>query len=175
LSQSALIEMRALLVELRSPEDNSPSSAVDVLPGIVRLKQQGLHAALQRYLTNIVQDGLQVHFDVSLYKRHSIETESVLYRIAQEALNNVAKHAHARHVEVVLESGENKIVMSVQDDGRGFALPAHDLTEHSTKSLGLKIMAERAQALGGTFEISAAPGSGTRIEVVIPISQGENQ
>jgi len=175
LSQAALTEMRALLVELCSDEDNSPPSAVDVLPGIVRLKQQGLYAALQRYLTNIVQDGLQVHFDVRLYTRHSIETESVLYRIAQEALNNVTKHAHARQVEVVLESGENKIMMSVQDDGMGFALPTHDLTEHSTKSLGLKIMAERAQALGGTFEISAAPGSGTRIEVVIPISQGENQ
>lgn len=87
-----------------------------------------------------------------------------LYRIAQEALANAAKHAAARKVFVTLTHRENQVKMQVHDDGLGFVPGAVDRSQH----LGIQSMAERVERLGGTFDISGRPGAGTTITVQLP-------
>ncbi|MFC2029992.1 GAF domain-containing sensor histidine kinase, partial [Chloroflexota bacterium] len=102
-------------------------------------------------------------------RRLSSELELTLFRIAQEALNNAAKHANASRVTTVLELGESAVELSVQDDGRGFKPPS--LTDHSPPEnrLGLIGMHERARLLGGTLRIDSSPERGTKILVNVPV------
>jgi signal transduction histidine kinase len=95
----------------------------------------------------------------------SPETETHLYRIMQEALNNVAKHAAAHHVTVLLERRGEGVVLVVEDDGRGFDV---DSTRGLTGRLGVIGMRERAQIMGGRLEIESTPGQGTSVYVSIP-------
>jgi two-component system, chemotaxis family, sensor kinase Cph1 len=94
------------------------------------------------------------------------ETEINLYRIAQEALNNIAKHAEASHVDVLLERRGTDAVLVVEDNGKGF----NPNEKNNLKDgLGLISMRERASLVGGTLEIESAPGQGTTIFVRVPI------
>ena len=90
--------------------------------------------------------------------------EIALFRIAQEALNNVAKHARAQHVEIALVHANGECVMSVEDDGIGFD-GVEDASDKPKPGLGMVTMRERAQAVGGRFEIQALPGRGTQLTV----------
>ncbi|HWK30373.1 MAG TPA: sensor histidine kinase [Solirubrobacter sp.] len=92
------------------------------------------------------------------------EQELVLYRVAQEALTNVARHAAATHVELALSEDERAIRLVVRDDGRG--LPGHA----RTSSHGIRGMRERAMLIGATLGIDSPPGEGTTIELVVPRS-----
>jgi signal transduction histidine kinase len=100
-------------------------------------------------------DGLQLSLDV----------EEALYRIAQEALHNVVRHAQAQRVEVTLTIGQNEAELQIADDGVGF-----DASAVAPGHLGLDGMRIRAERLGGTFEVESAPGVGSRLSVTIPIS-----
>jgi PAS domain S-box-containing protein len=95
------------------------------------------------------------------------EVETNLYRVAQEALNNVYKHAHATRVEVILERREGSVVLIVEDDGDGFD-PANAFTGDRESGLGLLGMRERAALAGGELEIESAPGEGTVIFMRVP-------
>jgi signal transduction histidine kinase len=86
-----------------------------------------------------------------------------LYRIAQEALNNVAKHAGASQAAVHLECGTDRMRLRIVDDGRGFEV-ASVLPDH----LGLGIMRERAETIGATLSIESGPNQGTEIGVIWP-------
>ena len=94
------------------------------------------------------------------------EIETVIYRVAQEALTNVLKHAHARTVSVLLERREDGIRLIVEDDGDGFDLDAApgDARPH----LGLSGMRERLLLVGGSLEVESAPGSGTALFMTVP-------
>ena len=94
-------------------------------------------------------------------------TEIALFRIAQEALNNIAKHAHAKLVDVRLERLSTRCIMSVADDGVGFDAASNSNSGRRV-GFGMVTMRERTQAVGGQFEVGAAPGGGTRIVVLIP-------
>lgn len=96
----------------------------------------------------------------------SAHIESGLYRVAQEAIANAQKHAHAQHIEVMLSADEQQVQLIVQDDGIGFdpALVAHRSEGH----FGLAGMSERVKLLGGTLSIQSTPGTGTRIAVTVP-------
>jgi signal transduction histidine kinase len=83
-----------------------------------------------------------------------------LYRIAQEALNNVAKHAHAERVEVILTAQPDGLELAVLDDGRGF-----DPSSVAAGHLGLRIMRERSEAIGAQLEITPRPAGGTQVHV----------
>ena len=87
------------------------------------------------------------------------------YRILQEALSNVVKHAAARRCRVTLGTRGDSVVLAVEDDGRGCA-PEPEPAD----GLGLVGMRERASAMGGTFEIHSAPGKGTRLTITLPIT-----
>lgn len=94
------------------------------------------------------------------------EVETTLYRIAQEALNNVMKHAAATQVGVLLERHGPQVTLIVEDDGRGFE-PSGAI--EGERGMGLLSMRERAEQIGGTFGIESAPGAGTTLYVRVPL------
>jgi signal transduction histidine kinase len=92
------------------------------------------------------------------------EHKTCVFRIAQEALNNVARHANANAVEITVRASDSWLAITVQDDGRGF--------QHGrAHGLGLTGMHERAESLGGSVKITSGPGKGTLIEVALPLPQ----
>jgi signal transduction histidine kinase len=93
------------------------------------------------------------------------EIETACFRIAQEALNNVASHARANHVEVTLTGENNSLELMVRDDGVGFSV------DQLRTSLGLVGMRERAELVGGSLDIESAPGAGTMLRACFPLSR----
>jgi signal transduction histidine kinase len=144
----ALAEMRLLLFELRPP----------------LLQEQGLAPAVQARLRAVeARAGLATAFEGEDAPRLRPEVEQELYRIAQEALNNVLKHAHAGRVTVRLGAVGGRAALEVADDGVGFepALRGGD-------GFGLPGMRERVERLGGSLRIESAPGAGTRVRAEVP-------
>lgn len=92
--------------------------------------------------------------------------EITLYRICQEALNNIARHAGARYADVQLLITPDEVTLAVEDDGKGFDTPGV-----AKDSYGLTGMSERAKLLSGKLEIRSSPGEGTRVEAKIPLEQ----
>ncbi|MCL4369765.1 MAG: HAMP domain-containing protein, partial [Chloroflexi bacterium] len=129
-----------------------------------------LHWCATRWLS---EQGVEVEVTAEgLGQRLPQQVETTLYRIGQEAINNVAKHAGARHVSIYLEGEKGQVRLSVADDGRGFA-GAGARRDHGEKpSLGLVGMAERASLLGGECTVTSVPGEGTRVAVTIPLPEG---
>ena len=99
--------------------------------------------------------------------RAGTSVETALYRIVQEALNNVTKHARATSVSVRLQQEARQIRCSIRDDGIGFDVPSV-LARRGEQGLGLGEIRERLDALGGTLEIASARGQGTELRLTIP-------
>ena len=170
LTRAALVEMRSLVTELR-PTEPVPelASAESALRGLQRLRQEGLAGALRAYAEEIHPDGLLVELEAGGYAPQPLDREEVLYRIGQEALNNVAKHARARHVRLVLRSGEDGVRLDVADDGAGFDPGAMARSwSGAAGGLGLASMRERAEALHGRLRLASGPEGGTLVEVHLP-------
>ena len=166
LSQTALAEMRSLLSELRPGSD---TEAAPVARAADAIRRHGLVGALRRHARGLSADGLRVAFSARGYVRVSSEQEYELFRIAQEALHNVAKHASAETVELSLTSGLQGTVLRVRDDGTGFdggMSGAH--SGRTWPGLGLRSMRERAESLGAHFTVQSSPGGGTTVEVSVP-------
>jgi signal transduction histidine kinase len=102
------------------------------------------------------------------------EVEATVYRIAQEALSNVARHARASEVQVTLDYDEEEVCLTIQDDGRGFEVVpglttrAGKKTKDQGKTFGLASMQERANQVGGLVTIQSKPGQGSRIRLIVP-------
>lgn len=173
LTRSALAEMRVMLAELRPAEPvHELPSAEGTLTGSARIRQEGLASALRRHATEMSAGALQVEVDTSGYVAQSFDHEEVLYRIAQEALSNVVKHARARAVRVSLSAEGGEATLAVSDDGVGFD-PSRSVAKARPGSqpvggFGLISMRERVEALHGTFRIRSRRGAGTTIEVAVP-------
>jgi signal transduction histidine kinase len=148
LAEAGLAEMRALIFELR-PEF---------------LRQEGLLAALQRQVAAIrARHQLSITVNATDEPEAAPAIKEALYRVGQEALNNIAKHAGARAVVITLEASAAELVLHVRDDGRGFD-PEKSFPGH----LGLHSMRERAASVGGVILISSAPGQGTELTIRVP-------
>ena len=132
------------------------------------LDDHGLAAALDWYGKQFAaRVGVEVSMRVAdARERVAADVGIALFRIAQEALNNVAKHAHAKRVVITLRHSPAEFVMSIADDGVG--LSATDELQRPGTGLGMLSMRERAQAIGGRFEVERPPGRGTRVTVRIP-------
>ena len=102
--------------------------------------------------------------------RFPTEVETHLYRILQEALNNISKHAGAGRVSVILEYQDQSLTLIIEDDGRGFDLVETRTLDAQARGLGLVGMRERANLIGATLDIESTPGSGTTIYVHVPLS-----
>ena len=173
LSRSALAEMRALLVELRSSEPPPlPTETGVTLPGITRLRRDGLVKALTKHLESLKLDTLHIELTTETYQPQSLETEIALFRITQEALNNVMKHAQATQVTITLTPSNTAVHLKIQDNGVGLK-PSKRGNERTASGLGLRTMRERAEALNGRLEISAVTGQGTAVEAWLPLTNGE--
>jgi signal transduction histidine kinase len=132
------------------------------------LEEAGLVTALETLARDTSQDALQVSFEsVGNSRRLPPETELALYRIAQEALTNVVKHARARNAHVRIEFAGRDVVVRVQDDGVGFAVPERLSDLVGAGHYGLMGIQERAQLLGAQVSVHSQPGIGTTIEVCL--------
>jgi len=133
------------------------------------LDDYGLLPALQWYANEFSgRTGVEVRVDGDeRMERLTQASEIGLFRIAQEALNNVAKHAQAQSVDITLEYSDNEFTMSIIDDGGGLDPESIPATKRRP-GLGMMTMRERTQAVGGQFEVASAPGGGTRVMVRIP-------
>ncbi|HEX8250948.1 MAG TPA: PAS domain S-box protein [Pyrinomonadaceae bacterium] len=135
------------------------------------LDDLGIAAALDNYVRQWSKHfGTPAEFNADRFGKITLahETETNLYRITQEALNNVSKHAKARGVNVLLEPRGNSLMLIIEDDGVGFEPNKHTLKEKGV-SMGLIGMQERAALVGGTLEIESAEGKGTTIYAKVPI------
>jgi signal transduction histidine kinase len=147
---ATLQDVRRLAVELR------PSALDDF----------GLVAALEHLASSFSeQTGIAIDLGVALgTERLPGEVETALYRIVQESLTNVVKHARARHVSIALTRMEGSVTAVVEDDGQGF-----DPDEAPSGGFGLIGMRERLALLGGRLRIESSPGAGTTIAADVPL------
>ena len=131
----------------------------------------GLEAGL-RWLAEgfAARTGIEVTVDSSYSGRLPDETETHLFRIAQEALTNVARHAGAKHVRMKLASSGGEIHLSIQDDGRGLSAAPTD-----GRGLGLIGMRARARSAGGDVTVNSHPGQGVLIEVRVPLGHLQDE
>jgi signal transduction histidine kinase len=144
-----LAEMRALIFELR-PES---------------LEREGLVSALHKQADAAqARHGIAVRVSAVDEPEVPLAAKEALYRIAQEALQNVAKHAEAHSVELALEQIGSEVILRIEDDGRGFD-PARSFPGH----LGLHSMRERMAGVGGALEIQSSLGRGTSIRARLPL------
>jgi PAS domain S-box-containing protein len=152
-AQEALREMRLMIYQLRPPA----------------LEKGGLAVALQVRLDAVERrGGIHAELTVEGEDRLPPAVQTELHQIAQEALNNALKHAHAERVQVSLRFGDTTTTLQVCDDGVGFELTA----AQARGGLGLPNMRERAGKIGGRLSIESTPGRGTRVLVEVP-SGGE--
>lgn len=142
------------------------------------LEELGLAAALDALATQFTQrTGVPCDFEsedlVPADERQAAPVMTCLYRVAQESLNNVAKHAKARYVQLELaRRGNVAVVLRISDDGQGLA--PQDRVK--PQSFGLLGMAERTRSVGGTLQVISHPGDGTTVEVVVPLAlRGESE
>lgn len=110
-------------------------------------------------------EGIEVILESDVPVQVPLDIALALYRVVQEGLRNVAKHAQARRVTVALDIVEGRVTLSISDDGVGFTPGSRDAGTH----LGLLSMSERARALGGSFTIKSQPGQGTCVEIDVPL------
>jgi signal transduction histidine kinase len=143
LTRGALAEMRTLLLELR------PASLVEADLGDLMRQLAEAFAGRAR---------VPVDLDVEGVCCLPADVQVAFYRVAQEALNNVTKHAEAEHVRLMLRAAEREASLEVSDDGRGFTGDGA-----SSEHLGLGIMEERADAVGAQLTVESRPGEGTRV------------
>lgn len=152
----AVRELQSIIYDLRP----SVLDDLGLVPALRWLAESRVEAA------SIVVT-LQVHgFERRLYS----DLETTLFRIAQEALTNIVKHARARHAQIVLGFAPQSVTLEISDDGCGFdAAQVFDVREESGRGLGLLGMRERAELLGGQCQIESRIGQGTTVRVEIPL------
>ena len=149
LAREALDELRSLVFELRPPE----------------LEKDGLGGTLRKHVEVLRRLGQkEIELEVADELPAEPARDREIFRIAQEALQNVLKHAKAQRVVVSLRHDEGGLLLQVEDDGVGFD---PDAPETRSRRLGLTSMEERAQRLGGTLVISSALGTGTTVSLKV--------
>jgi signal transduction histidine kinase len=154
--QHTLERVRQLSLSLRPPQ----------------LDDLGLAAALRSHLDRQARvAGLQAHFEAEdAPPALAPDAETACFRVAQEAINNVLRHARARNLWVRLFTAGGRLAISVRDDGRGFDLDAVRARAANGASLGLVGMEERMALAGGSFELRSTPGQGTVLLATFPMA-----
>lgn len=136
------------------------------------LDDLGLIHALHSYMKNFTtRTGVRTHLTAFAgVEKIDAARRTVLYRVAQEALTNVARHAGASRVEVIIRRTGKSVYMEVGDDGKSFQVQPV-LLARGSKRLGLLGMRERVEMVGGSFQIESVPGKGTKIIALIPVTK----
>ena len=136
------------------------------------LDDLGLIPALTSFMKNFTaQTGVRTHLTAfAAVESLRPARRTVLYRVTQEALTNVARHAHASRVEVTIRKELKSVRLEVSDNGKSFEVESV-LLARGSKRLGLLGMRERVEMVGGTFQIESVPGVGTKIIAQIPVTK----
>ncbi len=166
-THEALADLRALTGKTLDAVHNL---ALQLRPSV--LDDLGLAPAVDRMVAEYQRThGIEVTFETNLRigPRLPATIETALYRIAQEALTNVARHAKARSVSVLLEARRGSVTLIVEDDGCGFVAASRLAEAGDNRCLGVFGMHERANLVGGTLTIESTPGSGTTVFVAVPL------
>jgi signal transduction histidine kinase len=139
------------------------------------LESQGLIAALESMAEKMHEtfdQNVVIDVDSQVLADLELNKQAVIFQIAEEAVNNARKHAQAGTIWVRLKAVETDVtLLEIQDDGVGFDLKSVDATYDRLGSLGMVNMRERAELLNGFLQLSSQPGQGTRVRVVIPLSE----
>jgi signal transduction histidine kinase len=150
LATQALDELRSLIFELRPPD----------------LERDGLCGALRKHVDVLRQlQPMQIELKGDLELAPDLRRDQDVFRIAQEALQNALRHAHATHILLRLRAEDGRLLLDVEDDGVGFDPDAADVR---SQRLGLTSMEERAQRLGARLEVRSAKGAGTTVHLEMP-------
>jgi two-component system, NarL family, sensor kinase len=152
--RTSIKSLRSLLVEIYPPN----------------LREEGLESAIGDLLGRLSGRGMATRLDVDLDDLAlDLDTSSLLYRTAQEALRNVVAHSGAKQVRVDLRADAQRLYLTIDDDGRGFSDDV--LTDRTAQGhVGLRSLAGLVADLGGTLTVRSRPGAGTRVEVDLPAS-----
>jgi signal transduction histidine kinase len=166
-------------LELRNLRDTLAGTVAELRSVLADLSLEilgtyGLGSALRSHIdrfSNIT--GVNVTLKNTIERRLAPEVELLIYRLAQEALANIRKHAHAERVQVVLEIRGEKLHLKISDDGRGFNVREALSQRQDGERIGLRSMRQRVRAIRGDLTITSAPGEGTTLEFRCPIPEGE--
>jgi signal transduction histidine kinase len=135
------------------------------------LADLGLVSALRALVQSGHSENLEAHFEIKGEPRRlTDDLELILYRVAQEAMNNILKHAHASQVTVILSFVPSQVHLSIQDDGQGFQVPENLLSLVNSGNYGLVGISERVQLAHGTLSITSTELGGTALIVSIPVT-----
>ncbi|MDD3296314.1 MAG: sensor histidine kinase [Candidatus Omnitrophica bacterium] len=150
------LRMKAMALNLRPP-------ALDIL---------GLSAVLRDYFSKCTHTGpVKVEFNENVKDvKLSEDLEITVYRIVQEAITNIFKHAHCNKVKVELFLNQKNLELVMEDNGKGFDIDDYKKQNNFAK-LGLRGIQERVDILGGKFFVKSSPGKGTRLSVVFPLEK----
>lgn len=150
-TRAAMKDLRTLIIEIAPPT----------------LRREGLHAALLEVLRTIESGGTRTRLELPSNMRLRQDRASLIFRVAQEVLRNVAAHAEAKHVSVTLKEVNKMAVLRISDDGKGFT---HDdvARRRAEGHVGTNAIVELAEEAGGTLDIHSQPGKGTRVTLKVP-------
>ncbi len=137
-----------------------------------QLDTLGLVAAIRQYVSSIiVARGIKVHFDMDAVEKHLLpEEELSLFRLVQGAVGNIIQHSEAKNITVSIKYQDDKLVVSVIDDGKGFEVEKLTELRKIGRGYGLLNMKERMTLIGATCSVQSQPGEGTIVRAVLPLS-----
>ena len=160
-------ELQMLAQEAQNTRSDLRHVIFDLWPD--KLTSEQFSADLQRYIEGLIEHPPELELDIrGDFAPLSPFTRRSLYRICQESLNNIAKHANAEHARVCLDIVDGRTRLLVRDDGRGFEVTGMMGKEPEDNTFGLNGMAKRTHVLGGSFDVFSRPDAGTSIVVDIP-------
>ena len=152
-TRAGLRDLRTLIVEIAPPE----------------LHEEGLDDALAALVAPLTRAGVAVRLDIAPTAPLAPDAEELVYRVAQEALRNVAAHADANRVDIELALADDRVRLTVGDDGRGFAESELDARRRQGH-VGLRLLTGLVADAGGTLDVESAPGRGTRLVLQLPVA-----
>jgi signal transduction histidine kinase len=165
-------ELDPVLVYLEHTIENVRRLTNDLIPSC--LEHLGLTAAV-RFLIEEFSKGLQIESSLDLEDVDRLVSPQVqlnIYRIFQEALTNIGKHAQAKHLSAVIKKQDDHIYMEIEDDGQGFEMKDVLANSHKARKFGLNTMEERVRLIGGAFNLQSEKDSGTKIMITLPVDEG---
>lgn len=173
-TSSTTDEVKAQLVQSLSlcqqAEDEVDKLIFDLRPSL--LDDLGLVEAIEFYAqTRLTTAGIAVNLGVTGKERRlSAERETALFRVVQESITNIIKHAHAKNAVIHLQFKTKKFMAQIEDDGCGFEVNQMVSPQNPRRGLGLLGMRERISLIGGSLSVISKPGAGTHVEAVVPLA-----
>ena len=162
----ARVELEEIRQSLRGHIQDIRHLIYDLRP--LAVDQLGLRGALQQLLDRFVSDtGIETLSDLIYDENLDPLTEVTVFRVVQECLSNVQKHADATRVEVRIRRAKTDLEVAVRDNGRGFA-PLRGSGQTTNEGVGLVSMRERAELVGGRLSVTSSPGKGCLVSILIP-------